>query len=80
MKNNSSIFFTFVSAALVCNDANSVSSYMLEIVCKNEPNVVYNRQFWANDDLDAQNKSQALINSNEFKSKGGCTIKNLKRG
>jgi hypothetical protein len=64
---------------LFSNQAFSASSYMLEIVCKNHNGVVYNRQFWAKDDMDAQNKARALLSSGEFQSKGDCSIKNLKK-
>jgi hypothetical protein len=60
--------------------ATAANSYMLEIVCQREPNVTYNRSFWANDDMDAQNKARAILSSAEFQSKGGCSIKSLKKG
>jgi len=60
--------------------ANAASSYLLEIACKREPSVTFNRSFWANDDLDAQNKARAILGSPEFQSKGDCGIKSLKRG
>ena len=66
--------------ALFSSQAFSATSYMLEITCGKESGVTYNRQFWANDDMDAQNKARAILASGEFQSKGGCSIKNLKKG
>lgn len=65
---------------VVSSHASANTSYMLEITCSKEPGVTYNRQFWAKDDADAQNKARAIISSAEFQSKGGCSIKNLKKG
>jgi hypothetical protein len=78
-KNLSSLVIIALGAAVLIQ-ANAAASYKLGVVCKKEPNVTYNRVFYANDDMDAQNKARAILMSNEFQSKGGCTILNLNKG
>jgi hypothetical protein len=71
------VFFPLIM--LTSNYVYSANSYLLEIVCKKESSVTFVRSFWANDDMDAQNKVREILSSVEFQSKGECTVKNLKR-